>query len=154
MKSLRTNLKRFALPAFLTVSLVACDDDTTGVTIDDLQGVWNATQAELLTSTGQSIDLLALEATITLVIQDVERYTLSIAIPNEVPQVLTGSIVVVDDNTLTIVNDQTGNSYTATYMLDGDALDMTVPDIELADPPTGIPDQATFDGSFSRSGSE
>jgi hypothetical protein len=151
MKMIGSNWQRGALSALLLSALAACDSDTTSITIEDLQGVWAATNAELLSTTGDDIDLIALGATVTLVIQDVERYTLSIGIPNEIPQVFTGNFVVVDDNTATIQNEQTGNTYTATYTLDGNVLDMNVPGVEFTDPPDGIPDQATFEATFLRS---
>jgi hypothetical protein len=71
---------------------VACSDDT-GPSEDELAGSWLATKLELVSvaSPATKVDLITLGATVRLVLSESHMYTLTLTVPDEPEEVVTGT---------------------------------------------------------------
>jgi hypothetical protein len=152
---------RLVLPVLLVGALaVACgDDDTTGVTIQDLAGTWDATSLEL-TPDGipgfPPIDLVQdLGGTITLIVSVNERYMFIADVPPMPVDTIQGDFEL-DGTSFTLTNDEDPPGeppLDGTFTLSGDNLSITVEHAEIVDfsqPPDGDPDPALLEGDFVR----
>jgi hypothetical protein len=70
-----------------------CGDDSTGPSESSLVGTWRATKVELISVQDPAIkfDLVALGATVRLVLGSSKAYTLTLSVPGEPQEIVTGS---------------------------------------------------------------
>ena len=151
---------RLVLPVLLVAALVvACGDDTTGITIQDLVGTWDATSLELTPddNPGFTIDLVnTLGGEVTLIVSGNGRYTFITDVLQQV-DTIQGDFEI-DGNNVTLTNDDDPPGeppLEGTFSLSSDQNDLTITVLhaELTDldqPPDGVDDPATLAGDFER----
>jgi len=153
---------RLVLPVLLVGALtVACgDDDTTGVTIQDLAGTWDAISLELTPDAAPiiTVDLVQdFGGTITLIVSTNNRYMFIADVPPQPVDTIQGDFEL-DGTSFTLTNDEDPPGEpplegTFTLSSDGNSLQITVEHAEIADfsqPPDGDPDPALLEGDFER----
>lgn len=153
---------RLVLPVLLIGALaVACgDDDTTGVTIQDLAGTWNATDLDLTLDANPllTVDLVnQFGGTITLIVSTNNRYMFIADVPPMPVDTIQGDFEL-NGNSFTLTNDEDPPDeppLNGTFTLSSDKNDLTitVEHAEIADfsqPPDGDPDPALLVGEFER----
>lgn len=137
----------------VSVTLVACDDETTGLTgldIADLAGDWRA--SEFAYTHAENPDIVApiifAGGTFDVTVQESGAFSATLGLPNqatgEVDQVpLSGTLVLEDDETISIDFDgQTEglgfSDFSATYTLDEPILTWEADDVDFDFPGDGV----------------
>jgi hypothetical protein len=149
---------RLVLPVLLVGALaVACgDDDTTGVTIQQLAGTWDATSLELTPDDFPipPIDLVNdLGGTITLIVSTNERYMFIADVAPQPVDTIQGDFEI-NGSSFTLTNDEDDPGeppLNGTFSLVNDILSITVEHAEIADlTQDGNLDPALLEGVFER----
>ena len=129
---MRRNTWALALAAMVAVPLVGCggDDDNgtdppAGVTLADLAGTWDATEAEFqsLDNPLLRFDLVALGGSLTLTVAANGDYTATIQAPGEAPETETGTVTV-QGNVIDLNVDGVPESVEFDFTLVGNTLTM------------------------------
>ncbi len=146
---------RLTLP-ILAISALAlgCGDDnggTTGVTINDLAGTWNATSM-VLSVPGVSLDLVqTFGADVTLNITTGERYTLTVEVPGTPTMTVTGNFTISGSNFTLTDDDEPTEPISGTFSLSGNTLTVNASEVELVDfDQDGVEDPADMAAVFQR----
>ena len=81
------------LAAAFAVLAGACGDGGTGPDEEELTGTWRATKMEYVSvaNSSQKVDVVALGATVTLVLDSDGTYTLTTAVPGQGQEILSGT---------------------------------------------------------------
>jgi hypothetical protein len=147
----------FALSILLVGALtVACgdDDDTTGVTINDLAGTWNGTSVELTWNAmpSVSVDLVQLGLTITLDVETNETYTFTASLAQQPVEVVNGDFNLTGGNSFSLTNDdEPGEVWSGTFTLSGNNLSVRLEDVTLFDfDDDDINDESLMEADFVR----
>lgn len=147
----------FALSILLVGALtVACsdDDDTTGVTINDLAGTWNGTSVELTWNAmpSVSVDLVELGLTITLDVETNGTYTFEASLAQQTVEMVTGDFNLTGSNRFSLTNDdEPGVTWSGTFTLSGNNLSVRLEDVTLFDfDDDGENDESLMEGDFVR----
>jgi len=108
---------------------VACSDDT-GPSEDELTGSWLATKVELVSvaNPATKVDLVALGGTVRLVLSASNTYTLTLVVPGEPQEVITGTWSASED-VLTLTDDDGDLQFEMS--LSGDTLTLSGADAEF-----------------------
>jgi hypothetical protein len=139
---------------------VACGDDdegTTGPTIADLVGTWNATTVNLTWNANPTteIDLVqGLGLTVQIVVNADGTYTFSASQGAVVVQSITGDFNITGSNSFTLTNDdEPGETFSGTFSLTNsdNTLTVNMPVVSIFDfDQDGEDDDSEMDATFSR----
>jgi hypothetical protein len=121
----------FTLLALTTPLLIGCGD-ATGIQPVDLAGSWVASEYRFTNpaNTAQTVDLVAVGGSLSLMIMADGNYTVTIQEPGNVPETRSGTVEVRGD-TLTISESGQGSPTDYLAQRSGDTLTMTTSDEEF-----------------------
>jgi hypothetical protein len=150
-------LAGFTLPILMVGALaVGCgdDDDSTGVTINDLAGTWNGTSVELTWNAmpSVSVDLVTLGLTITLDVETNGTYTFEASLAQQTVEMVTGDFNLTGSNRFSLTNDdEPGVVWSGTFTLSGNNLSVRREDVTLFDfDDDGENDESLMEADFVR----
>jgi hypothetical protein len=130
------------------------DDDTTGVTINDLAGTWNGTSVELTWNAVPtvSVDLVQLGLTITLDVVTNGTYTFAASLAQQTVEMVTGDFNLTGSNRFSLTDDdEPGVTWSGTFTLSGNNLSVRLEDVTLFDfDDDGENDESLMEADFVR----
>ncbi len=130
--------------------VVACGDST-GVTVDDLVGSWNASKFEFVNNanSSQRFDFIAQGATLTLTVAAGGAYSVVATDPGQPPDTTSGTIAI-NGNSITISESGQGSPTTFSFTLSGNTLTLTDTDETFDFDDDGTDESATLTIVFQR----
>ncbi len=132
----------FSLLALMTPVLIGCGD-ATGLDPVELAGTWSALEYRFTNpaNTSQTVELIALGGSLSIVIRADSTYTATIQEPGDAPETRSGTVEIQGD-TLTI--SESGQGSPTPYMArrSGDTLTMTTSDEDFDFDQDGTDDPA------------
>jgi hypothetical protein len=135
----------------LAAALAAgCGDNGTGpggeVTVADLVGTWRATTFSFTSqaNASQSFDLIVQGGRMTLTVASDSTYTMVLAPPGEVPDIVTGALVVEEGFLLVTDNSVPGETIAFTMNLSGNRLELVTDEAEFDFDGDGVDEPAVL----------
>lgn len=125
-------MRRMQLAALAALPILAMGcKDTTGITIETLAGTWNATQFQFTNTADptQTVDVIALGVTFTIVVSANGDYAATMQEPGELPEVEEGTVSIVGD-VITVSESGQGSPTPFSAVRSGNTLTLTNTDEE------------------------
>jgi hypothetical protein len=119
---------RTVLVSVLSCLTVACSSSSTGPTVPNVVGTWNATKAEFIrvANPATKLELISAGASVKAVFAADNTFTLTASLPGTQPDVSTGTYTVTTSTlTLNITSNTPAENITFTLSMSGNTMSLT-----------------------------